>query len=162
MKSLKFILFNTLTFIVLLLIASRFIQVPKKQTDVSSKIYETQISLTQNYQKCGHIVTDNKSQRVSYSSEDELLRRFEDYTITSSNSEKIVLTKNIKGYCPSHFIAVLNNNKITITSLFDAKTVAVIKTFGLSLSEHEKKLLTEGLTIDSEEALSSFIEDFTS
>lgn len=161
MKTIKPIIL-ALAFSICLLIISVFVKIPKREADTDATVFKSQVHLIQNYQTCGHIVEGEIFESVSYSSEDELKRRFEGYQISSSDNETVVLSKNIKSYCPAHFIAVLKNNKITVSKLFDGKKVAVINTNSLSMSEHEKKLLSEGFILHSEEALTAFIEDFTS
>ena len=125
-------------------------------------LYKSELILTENYQKCGHTISDSTLGTVSYSSIDNLTQKYPGYKITAGEGEKIVLTSDTDSYCPNHFCAVLNQNEIIITRLCDNKTVTIIKTNSLSLSSQEKKLLTEGLTLHSAEALTSFIEDFTS
>lgn len=125
-------------------------------------LYKSELTLTQNHKKCGHTVSNTDLGIISYSSPDELLQRYPGYKITSGEGEKIVLTADVDTYCHNHFFAQLVDSEIIISRLTDNKTTAVIKTDILSLSEQEKKLLTEGITLNSAEALTSFIEDFTS
>jgi len=133
------------------------------QSDVKTEdLYQSRLILSQLFEKCGHTMSDFSVGTVSYSSADELKRRYPGYKITAGQGEELILTSQINSYCPHHYFASLTENEITISRLSDNTTVSVISIDTSSLSEQEKKLLAQGLTLESEDALTSFIEDFTS
>lgn len=170
MKSIKFIsltisvciLSCILTFVVTNNFLNKTKSEPINAKSEAEDLYKSELILTENYQKCGHTVSDATLGTVSYSSAEELTQRYPGYKITAGEGEKIVLTSDADSYCPNHFFARLDNNEIAITRLCDNKTVTIIKTDSLFLSSQEKKLLEAGITLNSDEALTSFIEDFTS
>lgn len=170
MKHIKFIISAILvcvfSSVITYIITSSFIKNAKTEpinSETKTKdLYTGSLILTQNYQKCGHTISDYTLGTVSYSSGTELTQRYPGYQISAGEGEKIILSKSIDSYCPNHFFAHLKQNEIIVTRVFDNQTVTVIKTDSSFLSNNEKKLLAEGVPLNSAEALTSFIEDFTS
>ena len=170
MKSVKSILlcfllcilsaFLTLCVINVRLINKQSSAVNKK--DSPEDLYSAALTLCRIYDRCNHTITDSSPGTISYSSSEELLKRYPGYEITSGEEEKIVLTASVDNFCPHHYKAVLSGKKITITRLSDGKTTTAFEIMQNSLSDNEKSLLEQGVILDSQKALTSFIEDFTS
>ena len=142
-------------------------QLDKESLTVNKKekavdVYSASLTFCRIFKKCDHTVADSSFGTVTFSSTEELLNRFPGYKITSGEADKIVLSAEIDNFCPAHYKAVLKNDEITVTRIFDGGQVTSFKTAGLSLSVQEKSLLEQGITLDSKKALASFIEDFTS
>lgn len=135
---------------------------PVNNKEAAEDIYSSVLTLCRVYQKCGHTATDSTVGTVSYSSAEELLKRFPGYTITSGEGEKIVMSAKADGFCPDHYKATLSGRKITISRLSDGKKITSFEIMQNSLTDNEKSLLEQGITLDSQKALTSFIEDFTS
>ncbi len=166
--------FKLITLCFLLCILSAFLtlcvvnmNLTNKQTPVTKKefakdLYSASLTLCQIFEKCGHTITDSSLGSISYSSSEELLKRFPGYKITSGEDEKVVLSVSVNNFCPHHYKAVLAGNKITITKLSDGEKITSFEIIQGSLSENEKSLLEQGITLYSDKALTSFIEDFTS
>ena len=137
-------------------------QAPVNKKETAKDLYSASLTLCQIFEKCGHTITDSSLGTISYSSAAELLKRFPGYKITSGEDEKVVLSVSVNNFCPEHYKVVLSGEKITITRLSDD---IITTSFGIntgSLSESEKSLLEQGITLYSKKALTSFIEDFTS
>ena len=137
-------------------------QTPVTKKEFTNDLYSASLTLCQIFERCGHTIADSSLGTVSYSSPEELLHRFPGYQITSGEGEKVVLSAAINDFCPWHYKAVLSNEIITITKLSDGEKITSFEIIKNSLSENEKKLLEQGITLDSDKALTSFIEDFTS
>lgn len=135
-----------------------------QSTDKKEKtkdLYSSSLTLSQLFKKCNHTQT-YPSGTVTYSSTEELLNRFNGYEITSGEGEELVLCTEIDNYCNFHYRATLKDSDITILRLSDNEKITAFKITPQSLSKEEKSLLEQGITLDSQKALSSFIEDFTS
>ena len=152
----------SLTFVITKGILSDKKSEPVKADTKTEDLYEGFLVLSHIYEKCGHTISDSTPGSISYSSADELKARYPGYEITSGSGEEIVLSASVNAHCPHHYFAVLKDNKISISRLYDGQKTSVIKTDSASLSSQEKKLLEAGITLNSDEALTSFIEDFTS
>ncbi len=156
------ILSSFFTFAVTKQFLSNQAKTPAEAETKTEDLYESRLVLSHIYEKCGHTISDSTVGNVSYSSADELKARYPGYAITAGGGEEIVLSATFNSHCPHHYFVILKGNKISISRLYDGQTASVIKTDPNSLSQQEKKLLEAGITLNSDEALASFIEDFTS
>lgn len=135
---------------------------PANNKTKTEDFYSSSITLSEVYQKCGHTVTDTTLGTITYSTTKELSKRFPGYEITSGNEEEIVMTAQINNFCPYHYKATLSGNKITIIRMADNVKITAFTSNPKSFSANEKSLLEKGISLDSQKALTSFIEDFTS
>ena len=134
---------------------------PVNKKEKAEDLFTSSLTFSQSYKKCGHTTTIPTG-TITYSSAEELQKRFPGYEITSGENENLVLSTEIDNFCTHHYKAILSGNKIIVTRLSDKEEITTFAIIPSSLSEEEKDLLEQGVTIGSQKALSSFVEDFTS
>lgn len=166
MKPLKFITISLAFCFLSSLIAVSITNVilskkPANQKTKAEDMYSSSLILCHNFTKCGHTLSTS-SDVVTYSSAKELENRFPGYEITSGDENEVVLTAKIENLCPFHYKATLAGSEITIIRLADNEKITSANIMARALSKEEKNLLEQGLTLDSQKALTSFLEDFTS
>lgn len=127
-------------------------------TDGESKV----LVFTTTYGACQHTSTYSDQIKVSFQSQEDLLNSFPGWSIVGGDESQIILNKEVEGYCDEHYKAVLDQDKLTISSLNTDVVLYQINMNGFPLGEEERKKLEEGLQIDSKQELTSFMEDFTS
>lgn len=135
---------------------------PVNKKEKATDIYSASLSFSRVYKKCNHTITDSSSGTTTFSSTEELLNRFPGYKITSGEGEEIVLSSEIDDFCPYHYKAHLTDSEIVIKRLCDQEKITSFKIIPHTLSSSEKSLLEQGITLNSQKALTAFIEDFTS
>ncbi len=110
---------------------------------------------------CGHTSTYTEPQKQIFESTEQIQSTFPEWIIRRVTDEKITLERETADYCEYHYFAYLSGNTIFIeTRNGDVKKEIDIS--ALSITDQERQSLTDGLYLNGQDALTAFIEDFTS
>lgn len=132
-------------FVLLLLFITFFSYTPAQKKTINPSVKNTYVVKTiTTYEKCGHTVTTEKEQ--------------------AEKPEESLITIKENKYCPHHYLLKSYNGKLAVFSLNDvsAEPLRIILTETASLPDGDKQLLNTGIEVNSDEALSQLIEDYTS
>lgn len=120
------------------------------------------VNFENTYTKCPHITTFKTLAKESFANEEEIKIAYPSWKIKMKDDENIYLTKETDNYCKDHFIATLNENKITVKYLSDNSVYTSFYIPLKYLSENDIAELKKGKILNSKEEFTAFTEDFTS
>lgn len=126
---------------------------------------QTIVKFSSMYLKCGH--KEQKEEKLDpslYGKDlDDIKKFYDEYTFYSTLDNTILFERTIDNFCEKHYIAQLNGYTITIYHKNDNSNIyKVIQVNRSNYTEDDIKLLEDGIELDSNAALVSFLEDFTS
>ena len=123
------------------------------------------IVFEQNYNKCNH--KEIKEERVKESivnlNELEVQEVYQDWTIKQFSTDKIMLYKEIEGYCGKHYILKETDGYIGIFKLLENGEEELVEITNISvqyLPETDSLNLKNGLKIYTKESVNKILEDF--
>lgn len=160
----RFILYITIVAVCLILAGSVIVkivfrfQAQNEKLKLENKMYTLQFSTL--YTLCGHTDTYDYPKQQAFTSLKEVQNYFPDWDV-KRNTDSIHLSRTLKSYCPLHYFAILQDDKIRITYR-DGTLKEEIDAAPLSLLPEEKRKLTQGVYLDGKETLNAFLEDFDS
>lgn len=119
----------------------------------------------QNYNQCNH--KEIKQERVKESivnlNELEVQEMYPDWTIKQFSTDKIMLYKEIEGYCKEHYILKETDGYIGIFKLLENGEEELVEITNISvqyLPETDSLNLKNGLKIYTKDSLNKILEDF--
>lgn len=126
---------------------------------------QTIVRFTSMYLKCGHKVQkDEKLDPSLYGKNlDDIKKFYDDYTFYSTLDHNILFERTVDSFCDKHYIAKLDGYTITIYHQNNLSNIyKTIQVNRNNYTEDDIKLLEEGIELNGDAALVSFLEDFTS
>lgn len=117
------------------------------------------------YNKCNHkeVKEEKASKDIVNFNEEELQEKYKEYTIKQFGVEKVVLQKEINGYCGNHYIIKENNGLIAIYKINSNGTEELFKVTDISiqyLPETDLDNIKDGIEVYGKEKLNKILEDY--
>jgi hypothetical protein len=139
---------------------------PSAPVEVKTKVSEERqlkiLVFSTIHSKCGHTTQYTDNIPVEYYSVNELAASFPNWEITGGDEKTLIFTRHTDDFCPSHYTAKSNGNKIIITADQTETVVYEFYTTPDFMSDEDKSALKKGVHLSGKDALTSFIEDYTS
>ena len=125
----------------------------------------TSFALKKYYDECSHFEYEEAELPIELVNltRQEIEKYYVDWEVEEFTDKKLVLCKEINGYCNQHFIIKLDGQTVNIYRLSTDgqfqkyKETDIVKEY---LPEEDIEKLTEGITVYGEGKLSSTLEDF--
>ena len=125
----------------------------------------TQFALKKFYDECSHFEYEEAELPIELVNltRQEIEDYYIDWEVEEFSDKRLVLCREINGYCNEHFLIKLDGEKINIYRLSTQgkfnkyKETDIVKEY---LTESDIEKLTEGITVYGEGKLSSVLEDF--
>ena len=125
----------------------------------------TSFALKKFYDECSHYEYESAELPIELVNltRQEVEEYYPDWEVEEFSDKRLVLCKEINGYCNEHFLIKLDGEKVVIYRLstqgkFDKyKDTDIVKEY---LTDKDIEKLTEGITVYGEGKLSSVLEDF--
>ena len=125
----------------------------------------TSFALKKYYDECSHFEYEEAELPIELVNltRQEIEEYYVDWEVEEFTDKKLVLCKEINGYCNQHFIIKLDGQTVNIYRLSTDgqfqkyKETDIVKEY---LPEEDIEKLTEGITVYGEGKLSSTLEDF--
>lgn len=141
------------------------------QNSVPTAVQEKKVSpnssfaLKKFYDECSHYEYESAELPIELVNltRQEVEEYYPDWEVEEFSDKRLVLCKEINGYCNEHFLIKLDGDKVNIYRLstqgkFEKyKETDIVKEY---LTEKDIQKLTEGITVYGEGKLSSVLEDF--
>lgn len=140
-----------------------------KQTSIEpeEKIsYNAKFSLKKHYSKCGHTQIENGELPIEIVnlSKEEIALNYEDWEVEEFNKSKVVLSKNIDGFCQEHFTVRLKDDGIVeVYGInFEGEEIFLNKTeiSQMYLTDSDIEKLKDGVVVYGIKELNQVLEDF--
>lgn len=134
-----------------------------KDADAKTQIVEEPriLKFVTTHTLCGHISTYTEEQKQIFNSTEQIQSTFPKWSIRTVTDKEIVLDRQTADYCEHHYFVHLSGKDILIETR-DGNLKQRIDTTPLSITDQEMATLTEGIYLNGQDALTAFIEDFTS
>ena len=125
----------------------------------------TKFALKKFYDECSHFEYEEAELPIELVNltRQEIEDYYDDWEVEEFSEKKLVLCKEINGYCNEHFLIKLDDNNVNIYRLSTLgefkkyKETDIVKDY---LTKEDIEKLTEGITVYGEGKLSSVLEDF--
>ncbi len=127
----------------------------------------TEFVLKKYYSDCEHITQDESEipEEMVNLTENELKENYKEWKVEEFSKDKVVLSKEVLGFCGEHYLLIEEEGKVKIYSL-DAegnKTLEEETEIAVEyLPETDKIILKNGIYIYGEEELNKIREDYES
>lgn len=122
-------------------------------------------ALKKSYDECSHFEYDEVElpKELVNLTRQEVEDYYSDWEVAEFTDDKLVLCKEINGYCNQHFLIKLDNENVNVYRLSTLGDFNEYKKTDISrdyLPEEDIKSLEEGISVFGEGKLSSVLEDF--
>ena len=125
----------------------------------------TKFALKKFYDECSHFEYEEAELPIELVNltRQEIEDYYSDWEVEELTEKKLVLCKEINGYCKEHFLIKLDGEKVNIYRLntdgkfLKYKDTSIVKEY---LTNSDIQKLSEGITVYGEGKLSSVLEDF--
>lgn len=122
-------------------------------------------ALKKYYDECSHFDYEEAElpKELVNLTRDEVEEYYSDWEVEEFTDEKLVLCKEINGYCNQHFLIRLDDENVNIYRMGVLGGLSEYKKTDISkeyLPEEDIENLKEGITVYGEGKLSSILEDF--
>lgn len=125
----------------------------------------TKFALKKFYDECSHFEYEEAELPIELVNltRQEIEDYYDDWEIEEFSDKKLILCKEINGYCREHFLIKLDGDKVNIYRLSTEgkfnkyKDTDIVKEY---LTDKDIEKLSEGITVYGEGKLSSVLEDF--
>ena len=114
------------------------------------------------HSKCGHTTEYSDNMPVEFYSVNDLAASFPSWEITGGDESTLIFTRHADDICGAHYTAKSNGDRIVITSDKDSTVVYEFIVNLSRLTDDDKSALKNGVHLSGKDALTSFIEDYTS